>query len=143
MKRVKIIGGGLAGCEAALQLADRGYVVDLFEMRPEIKTPAHKSSFLAELVCSNSFKSQATTTGSGLLKAELELLGCKLLPLAKKCKVPAGSSLSVDRKKFAQLVTQQIEQNPNIKIYRQEVKSLDSSIPTILATGPLTSSALH
>jgi methylenetetrahydrofolate--tRNA-(uracil-5-)-methyltransferase len=97
MGAVTIVGGGLAGCEAALQLADRGFRVRLFEMRPETPTGAHKTDKLAEIVCSNSFKSTLLETASGLLKAEMDALGCRLLPVARENSVPAGHALGIDR----------------------------------------------
>ena len=142
MQTIKIIGAGLAGCEGALQLAKRGYNVKIFEMRPMKQTEAHKTPLFAEIVCSNSFKSNFITTGAGLLKAELEMLDCELLKIAKKCKIPSGGALAVDRKKFATLVTQTIKQNPNIQVIHCEVKNLNWQEPTILATGPLTSISL-
>ncbi|MDO9577867.1 MAG: methylenetetrahydrofolate--tRNA-(uracil(54)-C(5))-methyltransferase (FADH(2)-oxidizing) TrmFO [Candidatus Cloacimonadales bacterium] len=141
MKKIKIIGAGLAGSEAALQLADAGWKVSLFEMRPHQTTPAHETGKFAEVVCSNSFKSKLITTSSGLLKEEMKLLGCKLLPIAEKCSVPAGNALAVDRGKFSELVTDIISKHPNIKIIREEVTELDDEL-TIVATGPLTSAKL-
>ena len=105
MKKINIVGGGLAGCEAALQLANRGWQVNLFEMRPQRMTPAHKTNLLAELVCSNSLKSVLPSTSSGLLKKEAEMLGCILLKIASMVSVPAGYALAVDRELFAQRVT--------------------------------------
>jgi methylenetetrahydrofolate--tRNA-(uracil-5-)-methyltransferase len=141
MNKIKVIGAGLAGCEAALQLADRGWQVDLYEMRPEKMTPAHASGDLAELVCSNSFKSKLLSTASGLLKEELTLLGCRLLPLAEKYRVPAGNALALNREKFAAAVTALINDNPAISLHRQEITRLDDKL-TIIATGPLTSEKL-
>ncbi|MFO7897380.1 MAG: methylenetetrahydrofolate--tRNA-(uracil(54)-C(5))-methyltransferase (FADH(2)-oxidizing) TrmFO [Candidatus Cloacimonadales bacterium] len=141
MKKIKIIGAGLAGCEAALQFAAKDWQVDLYEMRPEKQTEAHQSGYLAELVCSNSLKSKLPTTASGLLKQELQLLGCQLLPIAEQCSVAAGNALAVDRDKFAQTVTELIENHPNINLQRQEVTSLDDEL-TIVASGPLTSDGL-
>ncbi|MFC1887823.1 methylenetetrahydrofolate--tRNA-(uracil(54)-C(5))-methyltransferase (FADH(2)-oxidizing) TrmFO [Candidatus Cloacimonadota bacterium] len=141
LKSIKIIGGGLAGSEAALQLADSGWQVDLYEMRPEVKTPAHESGDLSELVCSNSFKSKLLTTASGLLKEEMKLLGCKLLPLAEKFSVPAGNALAINRSEFAKEVTKTIEQHPGIRVHRGEVSKLEDEL-TIVATGPLTSEDL-
>ncbi|MBT6994846.1 MAG: methylenetetrahydrofolate--tRNA-(uracil(54)-C(5))-methyltransferase (FADH(2)-oxidizing) TrmFO, partial [Candidatus Cloacimonetes bacterium] len=141
MKKIKIIGGGLAGCEAALQLAENGWKVKLFEMRPAVQTEAHQSGNLAELVCSNSLKSKLQTTASGLLKEELKFLGCKLLPIAEKCSVPAGNALAIDREKFAQKVTKICQSHPNIEVIREEISKLDDEL-TIVATGPLTSAKL-
>ena len=141
MKEINIIGAGLAGSEAALQFADADWKVNLYEMRPQVMTPAHETGNFAELVCSNSLKSVLITTASGLLKAELEFLGCKLLPLAAQCAVPAGNALAIDRDKFAELVTSQIRDHENINVINQEIKQLPEAL-TIIATGPLTSEAL-
>ncbi len=141
MLKVNIIGGGLAGCEAAYQLAKRGVKVRLFEQKPLKFSPAHSSKNLAEIVCSNSLKSTELTTASGLLKAELEMLDCLLLKVANLCRVPAGSALAVDRDIFSQKVSQIISSNKNIEIVYGEVTKLDNS-PTIIATGPLTSDSL-
>ncbi len=139
--KIKIIGAGLAGSEAALQLADSGWNVTLYEMRPKQQTPAHETDRFAEIVCSNSFKSKLLTTASGLLKEEMKMLGCKLLPIAEECSVPAGNALAVDREKFSQKVTKIISDHPNIKIIREEVTELDDEL-TIVATGPLSSAKL-
>lgn len=140
--KVRVIGGGLAGCEASYQLAKRGFFVELYEMKPHTFSPAHHNENLAEIVCSNSFKSSLLSTASGALKAELEILDSLLLKVAKKCKVPAGSALAVDRDEFSKLVSKELEKFENIKIIRQEITSIDESIPTIIATGPLTSDKL-
>ncbi len=142
MPPIKIIGGGLAGSEAALQLADAGHSVELFEMRPRVGTPAHKTDGFAELVCSNSFKGLALTSAHGLLKEELARAGSKLLPLAFEARVPAGESLAIDRETFSSKVREAIEARPNIRVVREEVRALDPDAWTILATGPLTSEAL-
>ncbi len=139
---IKIIGGGLSGCEAALQLADRGFKIHLWEMRPKVSTPAHRTGNLAELVCSNSFKGTALTSAHGLFKEELRLLGSKLLPLAKAASVEAGESLAVDRDLFAREVAQAVESHAGITIHREEVTSLDPNEPTLLAAGPLCSDKL-
>lgn len=139
---VQVIGGGLAGSEAALQLASRGYQVKLFEMRPHTATPAHQTSDFAELVCSNSFKGTGLSSAHGLFKKELIAFGSKLLPLAIEAGVDAGESLTVDRAHFSALVAQAIEAQPNIEIVRQEVTSLDPDQWTLLAAGPLCSDAL-
>lgn len=141
MPSVSIIGAGLAGCEAALQLADSGYQIELYEMRPGVQTPAHQTADLAELVCSNSLKSTRQDTGSGLLKAELKLLGCKLLDIAEACAVAAGHALAVDRQLFAQRVTTAVTEHPKITLIREERSSFPEG-PLILATGPLTSEAM-
>ncbi len=138
MKEITIVGAGLAGCEAALQLAERGWKVNLYEMRPHKMTPAHHTGLPAELVCSNSLKSDLITTASGLLKAELRLLNCKLLDLAEKRRVPAGNALAIDRILFAEDMQQILESHPNIELIREEVKEIPEP-PVIIATGPLTS----
>lgn len=139
---ITVIGGGLSGCEAALQLADAGHSVALHEMRPAVKTPAHKTDGFAELVCSNSFKGLALTSAHGLLKEELTRCGSKLLPLAFEARVPAGESLAIDRDIFSAAVDKALAARPNIRIVREEVKVLDPDRWTILATGPLTSETL-
>ncbi len=136
--RVNVIGGGLAGCESALQLLKRGYAVRMYEMRPISTTGAHKSDNLAELVCSNSLKSQEPTTASGILKEELDLLGCELLSLAREASVPSGSALSVDREQFSKLVEQKLAEYDDFELVREEVCEVGDE-PTIIATGPLTS----
>jgi methylenetetrahydrofolate--tRNA-(uracil-5-)-methyltransferase len=142
MKPVHIIGGGLSGCEAALQLADRGGKVRLVEMRPAETTGAHRSGDLAEIVCTNSFKSTLIQTASGLLKKELGLLGCRLLELARAAAVPAGHALAVDRDVFARSVSSAIENHPGIDVIRRRQDSLDIERPTIVCTGPLTAESL-
>lgn len=139
---VTIIGGGLAGCEAAYQLAKRGVKVKLFEMKPNKKTPAHKSNNLAELVCSNSLKSKELTTASGLLKAELKLLDSLVLDCAYQTVVDAGGALAVDRDKFSELVTKKIRSYDNITIINDEVVSVPENEVCIVASGPLTSEGL-
>jgi methylenetetrahydrofolate--tRNA-(uracil-5-)-methyltransferase len=140
-KEITIIGGGLAGCEAALYLAEAGWQVQLFEMRPETKTPAHQSPYLAELVCSNSLKSTRLDTASGLLKAEMNALGGHLLKIAEACSVPAGHALAVNRELFAQKVEETVAGHAKISIIRKEITEIPSGI-AILATGPLTSDAM-
>jgi methylenetetrahydrofolate--tRNA-(uracil-5-)-methyltransferase len=137
---VTVVGGGLAGCEAAWALAERGVPVTLVEMRPVRPTPAHHTDRLAELVCSNSFKSVETANAHGLLKAELRRLGSLLLPCADRAAVPAGSALAVDRDAFSADVHGRIMAHPNITVQRAEVSELPS--PGIIATGPLTSELL-
>lgn len=139
-RAVTVIGGGLAGSEAAWQLAERGHHVVLHEMRPVRGTPAHHTDRLAELVCSNTFKSTETTNAHGLLKAEMRLLGSLILECADEARVPAGSALAVDRDVFASAVTSRIESHPNIEIVRGEATALSG--PCVVATGPLTSDAL-
>ncbi len=136
-----VIGGGLAGTEAAWQAAQRGLKVRLYEMRPVLQTGAHQTEALAELVCSNSLGSNLPDRASGLLKNEARLLGSMLLECAEEAALPAGGALAVDRDLFAQKVTQRIETHPNIEIVREEVKAIRSSL-TIVASGPLTSPAL-
>lgn len=136
-----VVGGGLAGSEAAWQLARLGHEVDLYEMRPEVSTPAHTSDRLAEIVCTNSFKSVALDTPHGLLKAEMRLFGCLLLEVADGCRVPAGNALAVDRELFSTEMTRRIEAHPLIRVLRSEVGELPPG-PAIIATGPLTSDAL-
>ena len=140
MRAIHIIGGGLAGSEAAWQLAERGHDVVLHEMRPVIGTEAHKTDRLAELVCSNTFKSTETTNAHGLLKAEMRLLGSMILECADVARVPGGSALTVDRELFSSAVHERVTSHPRIVVERGEVTSLPS--PGIVATGPLTSSAL-
>jgi len=136
-----VIGGGLAGTEAAWQAAKTGVQVQLFEMRPHSTTPAHTTDRLAELVCSNSLGSSQVDKAAGLLKAELRGLGSLILDCAEQAAVPAGSSLAVDRDVFANLVTCQIEGHPNIDVIREEVTAIPDH-PAIIASGPLTSDAL-
>ena len=136
-----IVGGGLAGAEAAWQAAERGLAVSLHEMRPHKITPAHVTDKLAELVCSNSLGSDLPDRAPGLLKAELRRMGSLILRCAEVAKVPAGGALAVDRQVFARLVTEHIESHPNIRLHREEVRAVPDG-PTIIATGPLTSNAL-
>ncbi|HEX7121993.1 MAG TPA: methylenetetrahydrofolate--tRNA-(uracil(54)-C(5))-methyltransferase (FADH(2)-oxidizing) TrmFO [Gemmatimonadaceae bacterium] len=137
---VPVVGGGLAGSEAAWQLAQRGIDVVLFEMRPRRTTPAHQTAHLAELVCSNTFKSTEASNAHGLLKAEMRLLGSLVLEAADEARVPGGSALTVDREIFAQGVTRRIAQHPHITVVQEEVTEIPS--PGIIATGPLTSDPL-
>lgn len=139
---VTVVGGGLAGCEAAWQLAEAGVSVVLYEMRPAKPTPAHHSDRLAELVCSNSLRSDNPENAVGLLKREMEALGSLILACARAHRLPAGDALAVDREGFARAVTQAVEQHPRISVLRQEVTELPAP-PAIVATGPLTSEALH
>ena len=137
-----IIGGGLAGAEAAWQAARRGVAVTLYEMRPHRTTPAHRTGLLAELVCSNSLGSNLSDRPLGLLKAELRLLGSLIVAAADATAVPAGSAMAVGRREFAQYVTQQVESHPLIEVRRQEVETLPQEGVVIVATGPLTSERL-
>jgi len=138
---VEVVGGGLAGCEAALSLARKGHRVRLVEMRPETRTPAHQTDRLGELVCTNSFKSLDPANAHGQLKREMRALGSLLLAVAEKASVPAGSALAVDRALFSTGMTEAVETHPGIQIVREERTSLPGG-PTIVATGPLTSDAL-
>src|SRR5438093_1661712 len=142
MARIKIIGAGLAGSECAFQLARRGHSVDLFEMRPVRMTPAHQTSNLAELVCSNSFRSSAITNAVGLLKREMQILGSLVIRCGEEARVPAGDALAVDRERFSAAVTQSVSKD--VTIYRNELVSLDYDGYDFLvvATGPLTSHPL-
>jgi methylenetetrahydrofolate--tRNA-(uracil-5-)-methyltransferase len=140
VKKASVIGGGLAGCEAAWALAERGVQVSLHEMRPDVKTAAHQSDRLAELVCSNSFKSVELENAHGLLKSELRALGSLLLTCADEARVPGGSALAVDREAFSRAAHAKVTSHPNITVVRGEVTALPT--PGIVATGPLTSPAL-
>lgn len=138
---VKVIGAGLAGSEAALQLAKREIKVKLYEMRPVKSTGAHKTDKFAEFVCSNSLGAADCTNASGLLKKEMEILGGELIKIARDCAVPAGSALAIDRELFSKTVTERIEAEPNIEIIKEEVTEIpDGNV--IMATGPLTSDSL-
>lgn len=140
-ERVRIVGGGLAGCEAAWQLARRGIEVDLHEMRPVRGTEAHQTDQLAELVCSNSFRSAEQTTAIGLLKEEMRRLGSLVMEVAERHRVPAGGSLAVDREGFAADMGAAIESLPGVRVCREEVVEIPAGL-TVVASGPLTSSAL-
>jgi methylenetetrahydrofolate--tRNA-(uracil-5-)-methyltransferase len=137
---VTVVGGGLAGSEAAWALAERGHDVTIVEMRPVVRTAAHQTDRIGELVCSNSFKSVELGNAHGLLKAELRDLGSVLLPLADEARVPGGAALAVDREVFSTLVHQKITSHPRITVSREEARALPA--PGIVATGPLTSDAL-
>ncbi|QZT33029.1 FADH(2)-oxidizing methylenetetrahydrofolate--tRNA-(uracil(54)-C(5))-methyltransferase TrmFO [Caldalkalibacillus thermarum TA2.A1] len=139
--RITVIGAGLAGSEAAWQIANRGIHVDLYEMRPVKMTPAHRSDRFAELVCSNSLRAKSLTNAVGILKEEMRRLDSIIIHSADQCSVPAGGALAVDREEFAGRVTKAIEEHPNIIVHRQEITSLPDGI-TVVATGPLTSDAL-
>lgn len=137
-----VVGGGLAGCEAANQIAKRGIEVRLYEMRPRVMTPAHSTGCLAELVCSSSLKSSSPMTAHGLLKEEMRRMGSVILPCADQASVPGGDALCVDRERFAELVTSEIESNPLIEVIREEITEIPGDRPCVIATGPLTSPAL-
>ncbi len=144
MSDIKIIGAGLAGCEAAWQIAERGFNVELYEMRPNLLTPAHKTGLLAEIVCSNSLGSEnkdGRISAAGILKEELELGNSLILSCAKNSRVPAGGALAVDREKFSSLVTQKIISHEKIKLIREEYKTIPDDL-TIISSGPLTSDLL-
>jgi methylenetetrahydrofolate--tRNA-(uracil-5-)-methyltransferase len=144
MSKIKIIGAGLAGSECAFQLAERGHDVHLFEMRPVKMTPAHQTSDLGELVCSNSFRSSAPTNAVGLLKQEMSIAGSLVIRCGEEARVPAGDAFAVDRERFAKAITQAIASHPRITLNRDEVTSLehDGFDFLVVATGPLTSQAL-
>lgn len=141
-RSVTVVGGGLAGSEAAYQLAKNGISVTLYEMRPKKNTPAHHTPNFAELVCSNTFKSTSLTNATGILKHEMKLMGSLIMECAEAAKIPAGEALGVDRDKFAALVTERIRSHPNIKVVEDEFVSPNSGETTLLATGPLTSDSL-
>jgi methylenetetrahydrofolate--tRNA-(uracil-5-)-methyltransferase len=141
MAEVTVVGGGLSGSEAAWQLAERGHDVTLYEMRPVRGTPAHQTDLLGEIVCSNTFKSEAATNAHGLLKIEMRMLGSLLLRVAQDSRIPGGTALTVDRQEFAQRMTAAIHAHPRIRVAREEMTALPSG-PAIVATGPLTSDAL-
>jgi methylenetetrahydrofolate--tRNA-(uracil-5-)-methyltransferase len=135
-----VVGGGLAGSEAAWALAQRGVDVTLYEMRPRVTTPAHQTDRLAEIVCSNTFKSLELSNAHGVLKAELRLLGSLLMEVAESARIPGGAALTVDREVFSAEVTRRVEAHPRIALVREEIAALPS--PGVVATGPLTSDAL-
>lgn len=139
---VKVIGGGLAGCEAAWQIANAGIAVELYEMKPHRFTPAHHYKGLAELVCSNSLKASRHASAAGLLKEEMELLGSLIIPCAKANAVEAGGALAVDRERFSDSVTEKITDHPLITLIDREVTDIPENETVIIATGPLTSSEL-
>jgi len=141
-KYINVIGGGLAGCEAAYQIAKRGIKVKLYEMKPIKYSPAHSNENLAEVVCSNSFKSNSITNACGLLKEEMRLLDSLLIKIADETRVAAGQALAVDREEFAKRVTEEIKNNTNIEIINKEITKIPKNEITIIATGPLTSECL-
>ena len=139
---IHVIGAGLAGCEAAMQIANRGCNVKLYEMKPQKRTPAHKTDLFGELVCSNSLKAIRVESAAGLLKEEMRLLDSFLMKCADRCAVPAGGALAVDREKFAMLVTDGIVNHPLIEVVHEEITDIPADAVTIIATGPLTADAL-
>jgi len=142
MTTLRVVGGGLAGCEAAWQAARRGLEVELYEMRPHKRGPAHASDALAELVCSNSLRGASLENAVGLLKEELARMGSLIVTSAREAAVPAGGALAVDRERFAALVERRLAALPNVRIVREEIAALDPGVPTIVACGPLPSDAL-
>lgn len=140
--KVQIIGAGLAGVEAAYYLSKKGYEITLYEMRPKKMTPAHRTDQFAELVCSNSLRSDSLENACGILKKEMELLDSLIIQCARAHSVEAGGALAVDREGFSLAVTQKIKALKNVQIIEEEVTSLDPNLPTIIATGPLTTDAL-
>jgi methylenetetrahydrofolate--tRNA-(uracil-5-)-methyltransferase len=143
MDDILVIGGGLSGCEASWQIAERGGKVTLCEMRPAKMTPAHKTGLLSELLCSNSLKSDILTNASGLLKKEMRRLDSLILLAADKTSVPAGGALAVDRQLFSSFISSKIENHENITALREEVMEIPKDRITIIASGPLTSDSLH
>ena len=141
-QRVLIIGGGLAGVEAAMQLARAGIFVTLAEMKPVRFSPAHTNAGLAELVCSNSLKAERLGSAAGMLKAEMERFGSVCVAAAKECRVPAGGALAVDRDRFSAIITRKIEEEPRVEIVREEITQIPTDRPVIIAAGPLASDAL-
>ncbi|MEC4670226.1 MAG: methylenetetrahydrofolate--tRNA-(uracil(54)-C(5))-methyltransferase (FADH(2)-oxidizing) TrmFO, partial [Nitrospirota bacterium] len=139
---VVVVGGGLAGSEATWQAASRGARVTLYEMRPKENTQAHKTGFLAELVCSNSLGSADILNAPGILKEEMRRLNSLVIRVADTVRVPAGSALAVDREQFAQQITQALESHPNVRILREEITDIPTDCVCIIATGPLTSDSL-
>ena len=144
VKKARVIGAGLAGCEAAWQLANRGIQVQLYEMRPDQGTPAHETDHLAELVCSNSLKAESIDNASGLLKEEMMRLHSLVIEAARLHKVPAGGALAVDREGFSSYITEKIKAHPNIWLIRQEITEIPTDLgePAIIATGPLSSTGI-
>lgn len=140
--KIKIIGAGLAGVEAAYYLAKKGYEIELYEMRPKKMTPAHQTDKFAELVCSNSLRSDSLENACGILKKEMELLDSLTIEVARAHSVSAGGALAVDRESFSNEITERIKGFPNIQIMNEEVTDLDPNVPTIIASGPLTSDTL-
>ena len=141
--KVKVIGAGLAGCEAAWHLANRGIEVLLYEMKPKKYSPAHKSQNFAELVCSNSLKADRISNACCLLKEEMRLFGSIMMEAADEAKVPAGGALAVDRDVFSEYITEKIKSHPKITVISEEVTEINTDEYTIIATGPLTSDGLY
>ena len=139
--KVRVIGAGLAGCEAAWYLANKGINVDLYEMRPIKSTGAHKTDLFAELVCSNSLRADGLLNGVGLLKAEMEMLGSIIMRNARKNAVKAGGALAVDRTQFSLDITDEIRNHPLINVINEEITEIED-VPTIICSGPLTSDLL-
>lgn len=142
MNNVKVIGAGLAGCEAAWQLAERGISVELWEMKPGKRSPAHHSDAFSELVCSNSLRSNDITSGVGLLKEELRRMGSLIMDAADATQVAAGGALAVDRKLFSEYVTEKIRNHPNVTVVSREATEIPEDGISVIATGPLTSDAM-
>ncbi|MDX8362264.1 FADH(2)-oxidizing methylenetetrahydrofolate--tRNA-(uracil(54)-C(5))-methyltransferase TrmFO [Cytobacillus sp. IB215316] len=140
-KAINVIGAGLAGSEAAWQIAKRGFQVNLYEMRPVKQTPAHHTDKFAELVCSNSLRGNSLTNAVGVLKEEMRMLDSVIIKAADECAVPAGGALAVDRHEFAGKVTDYVKNHPNVTVFNEEMTNIDDT-PTVIATGPLTSKAL-
>ncbi|MCL2767918.1 MAG: FAD-dependent oxidoreductase, partial [Synergistaceae bacterium] len=141
MNKISIIGAGLAGSEAAWQLARHGVDVSIYEMRPQKSTPAHKTDKFAEIVCSNSFGANDISSPAGILKRELSILNSLIMECAEKSKVPAGKALAVDRDIFSMLVTERLTSMPNIRIIREELSEIPEGT-VVVATGPLTSAPM-
>lgn len=142
MSGIQVIGAGLAGCEAAWQIACAGEEVELYEMKPVKRTPAQRSDAFAELVCSNSLKAERVESAAGLLKEEMRRMGSLLMPAADLCRVPAGGALAVDRERFSAMVTEKIRSHPQIHVHTEEITAIPEDGITVIATGPLTSDAL-
>lgn len=142
MEKITVIGAGLAGCESAIKIASLGVAVDLYEMKPEKRTPAHRSTLFAELVCSNSLKAKRLDSAAGLLKEEMRRLGSVCIDSALKCQVPAGGALAVDREIFSQYIDSAVKNNPNITVHNKCIESVPKEGIVVIATGPLTDGAL-
>ncbi len=142
MPNIVVVGGGLAGSEAAWRASKMGVKVTLYEMKPKKFSPAHKTEGMAELVCSNSLRSESEENASGLLKREMAILSSIIISAAEETRVPAGSAMAVDREKFSEYITEKLKSDPNIEIVTEEVTKLDFDVPTVVATGPLTTEGL-